>query len=106
MIAFEADSKICGRAAGAVMTEMGRILNFGGHPAEYRDAAEGKAAVLSGKKPCNPVYFKPGSEISGPALRKVDKNVYARILNDCLKVAKGGRTAPVFSWESISGAGR
>lgn len=27
--------------------------------------------------------------ISGPALRKVDKNVYARILNDCLKVAKG-----------------
>ena len=27
--------------------------------------------------------------ISGPALRKVDKNVYARILNDCLKVAGG-----------------
>lgn len=27
--------------------------------------------------------------ISGPALRKVGKNVYARILNDCLKVAKG-----------------
>lgn len=27
--------------------------------------------------------------ISGPALRKVDKNVYARILNDCLKVARG-----------------
>lgn len=27
--------------------------------------------------------------ICGPALRKVERNVYARILNDCLKVAKG-----------------
>lgn len=27
--------------------------------------------------------------ISGPALRKVEKSVYARILNDCLKVAGG-----------------
>lgn len=27
--------------------------------------------------------------ISGPALRKVDKSVYARILNECLKVARG-----------------
>ena len=27
--------------------------------------------------------------IKGPGLKKVEKNVYARILNDCLKVAKG-----------------
>ena len=27
--------------------------------------------------------------ISGAGLRRVEKNVYARILNDCLKVAKG-----------------
>lgn len=27
--------------------------------------------------------------ISGPALKKLDKTVYARILNDCLKVARG-----------------
>lgn len=27
--------------------------------------------------------------ISGPALRKVDRSVYARIINDCLKVAHG-----------------
>ena len=27
--------------------------------------------------------------IKGPGLKKVEKNVYARILNDCLKIAKG-----------------
>ena len=27
--------------------------------------------------------------LKGPGLKKVEKNVYARILNDCLKVAKG-----------------
>jgi len=64
LIAFEADSKI----AGELQEQYDRNgQDLGGHPAEYRDAAEGKAAVLSGKKLCNPVYFKPGRNIRASA---------------------------------------
>lgn len=59
------------------------------------DTIQSTGLVLKVKNMCYPVRdcavrtILDRAGISGPALRRVDKNVYARILNDCLRVTNG-----------------
>ena len=88
LIAFEADSKI----AGELQEQYDRN---GQDPGIFEDTLQNTGMLLKVKRQYYPVRscaiqsILNRAGISGPALRKVDKNVYARILNDCLKVAKG-----------------
>lgn len=88
MIAFDADSKI----AGELQEQYDRN---GQDPGILEDTLQNTGMLLKVKRQYYPVRscaiqsILNRAGISGPALRKVDKNVYARILNDCLKVAKG-----------------
>ena len=88
LIAFEADSKI----AGELQEQYDRN---GQDPGILEDTLQNTGMLLKVKRQYYPVRscaiqsILNRAGISGPALRKVDKNVYARILNDCLKVAKG-----------------
>lgn len=59
------------------------------------DTIQNTGLVLKAKNRCYPVRdcavrtILSRAGISGQVLRKVDRNVYSRILNDCLRVAGG-----------------
>lgn len=88
LVAFEEDSKVAEELRQ-------QYADNGMDEGILQDTLAGTGLLLKAKGQYYPVRscaihsILDRAGISGPALRKVEKNVYARILNECLKVARG-----------------